>query len=156
MQYHRIPQHVTGWEGRIIGHFTAHQFIYLAIGGMIIFILFTNPFLPNFYKVGGIVITGLLTVLFAIVNYEGRSTDTWILSYLRAILQPTQRIWLKLQEEPPAFLLPSYAVPHKREGPKKKSSQELEDFLRVWGRQEKLTDLTEEEKKFLEKLKKYE
>lgn len=154
MQYHRIPQHVTGWEGRVFGHFTAHQFIYLAIGGMIIFVLFTNPFLPHFYKIGGIVVTGLLTVLFAIVNYEGRSTDVWILNYLRAILRPTQRIWGKIQEEPPAFLLPSYVVPQIRVGPKKKGSAELEEFLRVWGKSTKVSDLTEEEKEFLKKFKK--
>lgn len=154
MQYHRIPQHVMGWEGRIIGHFTAHQFIYLAVGGMIIFILFTNPVLPIFYKIGGIVVTGLLTVLFAIVNYEGRSTDTWILSYLKAILRPTLRIWLKQQEEPPSFLLPSFVVPQTRIGPKKKGLEELEEFLKVWGSQEKQSDLTPEEVKFLEKIKK--
>lgn len=151
MQFHKIPQHVTGYEGRIIGKFTARQFTYLAIGGIVIFILASAP-IPAKYKFILGAVDVAFTALMALVNYEGRSTDVWLIHFLKAVLSPTQRIWLK-KEVVPEYLLPSYQVPMQRRGPKKKTGKELEQFLQFWGGVEKPSDLTPEEKGFLEKLK---
>ncbi len=151
MQFHKIPQNVTGYEGRIIGKFTARQFTYLAIGGIIIFIVVSAP-IPSKLKFVLGAIDVAFTALMALVNYEGRSTDTWIIHFLKAVLSPTQRIWLK-KEFVPEYLLPSYEVPVRRKGHKKKSGQELERFLQFWGGAEKPTDLTPQEQEFLAKLK---
>lgn len=151
MQFHKIPQHVTGYEGRIIGKFTARQFTYLAIGGIIIFIVVSAPIPTNLKFILG-AIDVAFTALMALVNYEGRNTDTWIVNFLKAVLSPTQRIWLK-KEPVPEYLLPSYQVPTRRKGRKKKTSQELERFLKFWGGAEKPTDLTPQEQEFLAKLK---
>lgn len=151
MQYHQIPQHVTGYEGRIIGKFTARQFTYLAIGGIFIFILAGSP-IPSQYKFVFGFLVASISAAFALINYEGRSTDVWIVHLLRAIFSPTQRIWYK-EETPPEYLLPSYKVPIHRRGPKKKTGEELERFLQFWGGGERESELTVEEEKFLKKLK---
>lgn len=151
MQFHKIPQHVTAYEGRIIGKFTARQFTYLAIGGIIIFIVVSAP-MPSKLKFVLGAIDVAFTALMALVNYEGRSTDTWIIHFLKAVLSPTQRIWLK-KEPVPEYLLPSYQVPMRRKGYKKKTGKELERFLQFWGGAEKASDLSSEEKEFLGKLK---
>lgn len=151
MQYHKIPQNVTGYQGHIIGKFTAHQFIYLAVGGIIIFLVFTAPALPRQYKVIFIAATGLLTALFSLVNYEGRSTDAWILTFIRAVATPTQRIWLK-KGRILAYLLPGTGTKHlpattvtKPHGEAIYAALKKED-------QTKKGDLTEEETAFLERL----
>jgi len=151
VQFHKIPQHVTGYEGRIIGKFTARQFTYLAIGGIVIFIVVSAPIPSKLKFVLGAIDVGF-SALMALVNYEGRSTDTWIVHFLKAVLSPTQRIWLK-KEIVPEYLLPSYQVPMRRKGQKKKTGEELERFLQFWSGTEKPSDLTAEEKEFLEKLK---
>lgn len=150
MQFHRIPQNVTGYEGRIVGKFTARQFTYLAIGGIIIFILASAPIATKLKFILG-AIDVAFTALMALVNYEGRSTDAWIVHFLKAVLSPTQRVWLK-KELVPEYLLPSYQVPVHRRGPKKKTGKELKRFLQFWGGTDKQTDLTVEEKNFLSRL----
>lgn len=151
MQYHRIPQHVTGYEGRIIGKFTARQFTYLAIGGVILFIVVSAPINSQYKFILGVIDLGF-SVLMALVNYEGRSSDVWIVHFLKAVLSPTQRIWFK-KAVVPEYLLPSYQVPVKYSGPKRRSKKEIDQFLKFWGGAEKKSDLSAEEKKFLKKLK---
>lgn len=151
MEYHKIPQNVSVYEGRIIGKFTARQFTYLAIGGIIVFLLATLP-IGMVYKSIFILITVIWTALFALVSYEGRGTDLWIALYTKAILLPTLRIWAKA-EEPPIFLLTQFTVQRKREETTPKQKEELERFLTSWAKKEENKDFTEEEKIFLGKLK---
>lgn len=129
MQYHRIPQNVTTYEGRIVGKFTARQFIYLAIGAIVDFILLGLTPVPASYRIMiGIIVSGV-AVIFALVTYDGRSTDTWIVTFLRAVLHPTQRIWVK-HETPPEYLLPGYHPPKPESGALSRDPAELEGFLR--------------------------
>lgn len=151
MQYHQIPQHVTGYEGRIIGKFTARQFTYLAMGAIVIFILAGSP-IPKEYKFLLGFFVAAVSAGFALINYEGRSTDIWIAHFLRAVFSPTQRIWTK-EEIPPRYLLPSYKVLVHRKETKKKTGEELEHFLEFWGGAQRESGLTVEEEQFLRKLK---
>lgn len=151
MQYHRIPQHVTGYEGRIVGKFTARQFTYLAVGGIIIFITAGLP-IPTSYKFIVGILTASITATFALVTYEGRSTDTWIINFVRAVMRPTQRVWVK-HEIPPEFLLPGYHVKRPAHGPKRKTQAELEGYLRRWGSQRpRESDLTNQEQAALQRI----
>lgn len=155
MQYHRIPQNVTTYEGRIVGKFTARQFIYLAVGAIVDFILLGLTPVPASYRIiVGIIASGIAVIL-ALVTYEGRSTDTWIIVFLRAVLQPTQRIWLK-HETPPEFLLPEYHPPKPKVTQRVRDVAELEGFLRrraqVVG--EETEELTDQERAALQRIAK--
>ncbi len=153
MEYHRIPQHVTGYEGRIIGKFTARQFIYLAIGGVIVFILAGLP-INGIYKIlMGSVVAGI-SILLSLVTYEGRNTDIWLVNYLRAVFHPTQRIWTK-HEFPPAFLLPGYHPPKTKKTMPTRDRAEVEGLFRRLGKEEGApTDLTNEEQAALRRISK--
>lgn len=151
MQFHRIPQNVTRYEGRIVGKFTARQFTYLAIGGVIIFILLGLP-IPSTYKVVIGAIDVAIAAILALVTYEGRSTDTWIVAFLKAVLHPTQRTWQK-HEAAPEFLLPGYHLPEKNLGPKARDPAELEGFLRrLGGERTARSDFSEQEQATLQRI----
>lgn len=147
---HRIPQNVTAYESRIIGNFTPRQFIYLAIGGVIVMLLFMLP-IPTILRFIGIAITAPISVAFALASFDGRRTDTWILSFSQAVLKPTLRVWQK-EAVPPEFMLPSFAVPKVREKHPPKNASELENFLDFWRTQEKQKDYSEEEVAFLQRI----
>jgi len=91
MDYHKIPQNVSTFEGRIVGKFTARQFTYLAIGGIIIFILFSTP-INSIYRIILIAITLLWSVFFALISFEGRGTDLWIALFSKAIFYPPLKL----------------------------------------------------------------
>lgn len=153
MDYHKIPQNVSTFEGRIVGKFTARQFTYLAIGGIIIFILFSTP-INAIYRIILISITLLWSVFFALISFEGRGTDLWIALFSKAIFYPTLRIWKK-SEEPPAFLLPTFKIEHKVKGVLPKPKEELKKFIASQKMAESLSNLTDEEKLFLAKIESF-
>jgi len=147
---HRIPQNVTEYESRIIGNFTPRQFIYLAIGGVIVMLLMMLPF-PNIIRIIGVIITAPVFVILALASFDGRRTDTWILSFIQAVLKPTLRIWEK-EAIPPEFMLPSFVVPKVREKHPPRNASELENFLDFWRTQEKQRDYSDEEVAFLQRI----
>lgn len=147
---HRIPQNVTEYESRIIGNFTPRQFIYLAIGGVIVMLLLMLPF-PNIIRIIGVAITAPIFVILALASFDGRRTDTWILSFIQSVLKPTIRIWEK-EAVPPEFMLPSFVVPKVREKHPPRNASELENFLDFWRTQEKQKDYSEEEVAFLQRI----
>lgn len=152
MNTHEIPQNVTAYEGRIVGKFTARQFTYLAIGGIIIFLLFSTP-LGTIYRIIFVSATLMLTILFALVAFEERGADVWLLLFTRAVGFPTLRIWKK-SEAPPAVLLASFKVERKPPEIIPKTRSELEKFLSAYSQSKTLENLTEEERSFLAKLPK--
>lgn len=147
---HRIPQNVTEYESKVIGNFTPRQFIYLAIGGVTIGLLFTIP-LPNIIRWIGSAITAPIFIALALASFDGRRTDVWILNFFQAISKPTIRVWEK-EEVPPTFLLPSYVVPKIRLKTPPKKASDLENFLDFWRTQENQKDYSEDEVRFLERI----
>jgi hypothetical protein len=148
---HKIPQNVTKYEGRIIGNFTAKQFIFLAIGGIAAFLIFNSP-LAQLYKIILIVVTIVISLILSIVRVQGRTTDEWMAHFFRAVNYPTQRIWRKA-ETPPAFLLPGYHVGRKKSNDRTMSRPELEKFIQLWKPTNQNNDYSTEEKAVLERVK---
>lgn len=92
MEEHPIPQNVTDFEFHLVGDMTLKQFGYLAAGlttAYIIFILFgkANPYLT--FPL--IAVSSGLGAAFAFLPIQGRPLDHWLVAFLRAIFQPTQR-----------------------------------------------------------------
>ncbi len=151
-QYHKIPQNVTTYQGRIIGKFTAKQFIFLAIGAMIIFLTVNTP-LPKPYKIGISGVVGLISLTLALANIDGRSTDFWISTFLHVAYIPTQRVWRK-KPHPPKYLLPNYHPPKRKLGPRKRTTTELNELINIWKPISAETqDLTDAEKEKLAKIR---
>ena len=147
---HKIPQNVTQYESKVVGNFTPRQFIYLAIGGVIIMFFFFLPF-PGIIQFAAVLIVAPVSILFAIVSFQGRRTDTWIVYFLQAISKPTLRNWQK-EAIPPQVLLPSYVVPHFESKEQNKDNSDLEEFLSFWRSKQPTTDYSDDEKEFLQKI----
>ena len=102
MEQHPVPQHIASFEFKLFGNLTVRQFVTLAIPMSIAAIFFfsnLNPLirLPLALFFGG------LGVFAALVPIGGRPFDKWIVAFIKAILSPTQRIWIK-EEKIPEFL----------------------------------------------------
>lgn len=129
-QYHKIPQNVTNYQGRIVGKFTAKQFIFLAIGAMGAFLVFNSSLAQN-TRIVLVVIIVIVTIFISLASFQGRSTDAWVASFIAAVYQPTQRVWRK-SLNPPPYLLPGYHPAHAKLGPRKRSVSELNELISIW------------------------
>ncbi len=147
---HKIPQNVTQYESRIVGNFTSRQFIYLAAGGIIIMLFFMLPFPPLVGIIVALVVLPV-TLLLALISFDGRRSDIWIINFVNAVAEPTQRIWEK-DEVPPQVLLPSYVVPHHTTEKRQKTGTDLEEFLGFWRANEAKSDYSSEEQAFLNRI----
>lgn len=148
---HKIPQNVTTYEGKVIGRFTAKQFIFLAIGAIAIFLVISIP-LPKVVKIVLGIIFGLISLIFALANFQGRTTDVWISSFLKGVNSATQLIWRK-SYYPPMYLLPDYHPPKMERGPRKRSTNELERFIQLYQPPPESSDYSPEENEVLQRLR---
>lgn len=151
-QYHKIPQNVTTYQGRIIGKFTAKQFIFLAVGGIIAFLVF-NTELPGNIKIPTSIVSIGSSLIFAVLNYEGRSADMWIQSFINAVYATTQMRWKK-RIKPIAFTMPGYHPHRQASGPRKRTTSELNRYLDLRGRANPKSDLSKEEQTIVDRIRK--
>lgn len=96
MDTHPIPQNVTSFQFKLVGDMTLKQFLYLASGIVIAYLLFV--FLSNSYPLIAwpiIILSVALGAGFAFLPIESRPLDHWLKAFLRAIYSPTKRVWVK-------------------------------------------------------------
>ncbi len=96
MEPHPIPQNVTTFQFHLVGDMTLKQFLYLAAGSSIAYLLFL--FLAPKYPLIGwplVAISALLGVAFAFLPIESRPLDHWLAAFLKAVYSPTKRVWKK-------------------------------------------------------------
>lgn len=94
MEQHSVPQHIASFEFKLFGNLTVRQFVTLAIPGAIAALFFFSN-LPAFLRYGMAVIFGTIGVFASLVPINGRPLDKWAVLFIKAILSPTQRIWVK-------------------------------------------------------------
>lgn len=96
MEPHPIPQNVTSFQFHLVGDMTLKQFIYLAIGSGIAYILFVF-FAADYPLVAWpiIVISAILGAAFAFLPINSRPLDFWVGAFFKAIYSPTKRAWKK-------------------------------------------------------------
>lgn len=80
-------------EDKILGPFTLKQFIYLAIGGMIIFVLYTifNKLLIVFFLLS--LPVGLLTFAFVFYKFNEQPFEQFLSSLISFYTKPKIRLW---------------------------------------------------------------
>lgn len=96
MEPHPIPQNVTTFQFHLIGDMTLKQFLYLAAGSVISYVLLI--FLAPHYPLAAwplAIISALLGVAFAFLPISSRPLDSWLGAFLKAIYSPTKRVWKK-------------------------------------------------------------
>ncbi len=96
MQSHPIPQNVTNFQFHLVGDMTLKQFLYLASGCGVAYLLFVFATVRfPLFAWPLIVIFTLSGVAFAFLPIASRPLDYWVVAFMKAIYSPTKRIWKK-------------------------------------------------------------
>lgn len=96
MEAHPVPQNVTTFQFKLVGDMTLKQFMYLASGvGMAYLIFVTLGTSAPFLAWPLIAIFSFLGVAFAFIPIGERPFDHWVKAYLKAVYSPTKLIWQK-------------------------------------------------------------
>jgi hypothetical protein len=96
MEPHPIPQNVSSFQFRLIGDMTLKQFLYLAVGsalGYVIIILLGSVY-PFFAWPLALLSAGA-GAAFAFLPIGSRPLDHWLKAFLKAVYSPTKRVWRK-------------------------------------------------------------
>ncbi|OGG22977.1 hypothetical protein A3E42_06520 [Candidatus Gottesmanbacteria bacterium RIFCSPHIGHO2_12_FULL_40_13] len=113
MEQHPVPRNISSFQFHLVGDMTMRQFLYLAGGAFIAFLIFKFAPLPALLKWPMALSTGFGGFAFAFLPIQERPLDKWLLAFLRSINAPTQYIWRK-EETMPDILARSYTSPIKR------------------------------------------
>src|SRR3990167_3116474 len=133
MEQHPVPSHIASFEFKLFGNLTIRQFVTLAIPASIGAIIFFSglPDLIRFPLSGLFVGFGLLI---ALVPFGGRPFHKWIMAFFKAILSPTQRIWIKEAKIPEFLEIITNIVPaasHEGQDFDEKSKEKLMAYLKT-------------------------
>ncbi len=128
MDNHPIPQDITGFEFKLIGNMTLKQFAYIAGGAILGLVFYASPI---FFLIK--IILALASVgagaAFAFVPFEGRPLDLMIKNFIKAVFNPTQYVYQKMD---PQVLAENSAVSvsgTKKHSFGESSQKQLKDFL---------------------------
>ena len=102
MEQHPVPQHIASFEFKLFGNMTVRQFVTLAIPMSLAAAIFFSG-LPSLIRYPLSLVIGLFAFFAALVPINGRPLDKWFVSFIRAIMSPTQRVWVK-EPKIPEFL----------------------------------------------------
>ncbi|MFH0942709.1 MAG: hypothetical protein V1810_00900 [Candidatus Beckwithbacteria bacterium] len=92
MQQHPVPQAITTYKFRLVGDMTLKQFLELAFGGGIAWLIFSSNLNFLFKWTLGPVF-GFLGFALAFVPIEDRPLDQWIINFIKAVFLPTQYLY---------------------------------------------------------------
>jgi len=92
MQQHPVPQAITTYKFRLVGDMTLKQFLELAFGVVIAWMIFASK-INFFFKWTLGPLFGFLGFALAFVPVEDRPLDQWILNFFKAVYLPTQFIF---------------------------------------------------------------
>ena len=105
---HAVPQNIMDVEFKLIGDLTMRQFAYLLFGGGVAYLCFSV--LQGLLKWPFVIFFALLGLGLAFFTYGDRGLDQWIVSFIKAMYLPTQKIWYKDPNVPSVFLYQNLAV----------------------------------------------
>ncbi|KKS78836.1 MAG: hypothetical protein UV54_C0049G0007 [Candidatus Beckwithbacteria bacterium GW2011_GWA2_43_10] len=111
MQQHPVPQAITTYKFRLVGNMTLKQFLELAFGVVIAWLIFSSG-LNFFIKWTLGPLFGFLGFALAFVPIEDRPLDQWIINFFKAIYLPTRFIF-KPQTKTMAIFSPAPPLPPK-------------------------------------------
>lgn len=115
MEGHPIPQDITGFQFRLIGDMTIKQFIYVAIGAVLAWAIFSLPIF-GIIKLPLAAVVGFLGAGFAFLPIGGRPMDVMAINFMKALFSSSQYVYQKgssatLPEVAPVSSITAPAVP---------------------------------------------
>ena len=102
MEQHPVPQYIASFEFKLFGNLTVRQFVTLAIPMSLAAAIYFSglPAVLRYLFAGAVALFALFA---ALVPINGRPFDKWVVSFIKAVLSPTQRVWVK-ETKIPEFL----------------------------------------------------
>jgi len=97
MKQHAIPQNVLDVEFKLFTKFTLKEFAYLAIGvgfGGLMLYLTVGGEIPKIIGIPVFLLSSIAGIFLALVPINDQPADKFIQSYIKAITNPTQRVWI--------------------------------------------------------------
>lgn len=132
MEQHPVPQHIASFEFKLFGNLTVRQFVTLAIPMALAAAIFFSG-LSTIIRIPLAGAIGLFGLFAALVPIGGRPFDKWVVSFIKAVLSPTQRVWIK-ETKLPEFLsiviAPPAAEQHIPESITAQGRERLRNYLR--------------------------
>lgn len=95
MDNHPIPQDVTGFQFRLIGNMTVKQFVYVAVGAVLAWMIYVILPVSAFIKIPVVAIIGGIGVALAFLPIEGRPMDVMVSIFLKSLFSPNQYVFRK-------------------------------------------------------------
>lgn len=153
MKQHPVPQHIASYQFRLIGEMTLKQFLELA-GGIVIAFIIYRLHLPAIFKWPLVLLTSLTGVALAFLPIEERPLDAWIVNFFKSIYSPTQYLWKK-NHPIPDILQPESTISHKDTSNKKPISKDkikLKEYLETLPSSPHISSLEKKELTHLERI----
>lgn len=128
MQQHSVPQNIASFKFKLFGSLTARQFFTLITPLSLAAVIFFSPIppvirIPISFAIGG------FAFFIALVPIGGRPFDKWAVAFIKAVMSPTQRVWIK-EKKIPEFLTMIIAPPIAEEKvPEELSSKKREKLM---------------------------
>lgn len=137
MQY-KVPQNID-LEDKIVGPFTMKQFVYILIGGTIIYGWwnYANTFIdpsPMAIFIPLALPVGLLTFCLALVKVNDRPFEIFLLNVFKFIFSPKQRMWKGGFKAESVIIIDKNAEKEKKKTPTKDTSS-LDDLAKTLEKQ---------------------
>lgn len=147
LQQHPVPQQISSYEFRLVGDMTLKQFLQLAGGIFVGFILYVLP-LPGFIKWPLVVFSSLSGAALAFLPYQERPLSVWLFSFVKAIYSPTLYVWKDGGSEDvfskEGLLSPVIVTPH--------GEDRAKEYLAELPQHEEISRLEEKERGFFKRV----
>lgn len=141
---HPIPQNVMDVEFKIVGDMTFKQFFYLCVGALLAWII-SSVAQEGYWKYILLFIDVVFFIALAFIPIQQRGLDIWIVNFIKAMLSPTQRVWIK-SEFTPKYLSDDFDAILESEFvdlKPKKSTRKLDEYLQSIPEQNTSDDVTQ-------------
>src|SRR4030043_781995 len=109
MEQHPVPQHISSFEFKLFGNLTIRQFVTMAIPMSIAGIIYFST-IPPIIRLPLSLLIALFGIFISLVPLGGRPFHQWVIAFVKSILSPTQRVWVK-EAKIPEYLSIIIAVP---------------------------------------------
>lgn len=95
MEDHPIPQDITGFQFKLVGKMTVKQFVYVASGVLLAWLVYFVLKIPGIISIPLAIIFAGVGAALAFLPIDGRPMDVMLGNFIRAIFAPTQYIYGK-------------------------------------------------------------
>ncbi|MBI2590359.1 MAG: PrgI family protein [Candidatus Blackburnbacteria bacterium] len=148
LEQHPVPQEISSYEFRLVGDMTLKQFLQLAGGVGVAFLIFVTP-LPAFIKWPVVAFAAISGAALAFLPIEERPLSFWFFSFIKAVYSPTLYSWEDGTSQD-VFAKESAAVTPAIIAPQ--GQEKAEEYLRSVPQTEVVNRLEEIEKGFFKKI----